>query len=409
MRLVSVHLAGVVGILAILTGCTAPVRVASATATTPVTAARCRPALEPASVILWSCTVAAGGNPLAHELSGIYYDHVSSTLWAASDDVDRRAPARLLQFALSPAPTMALRGVLSLTRQRPPVGRPAPAWQLEGLAPVLADGRWTGAFFVASERDEWSPAVASQIYRCTSNGDCVIAFGMPRQFESPASGQARSGIVDNQGLEGLTISPDGARLFASLERPLIQEAAATDRRARVRLVEFDPNQFTPLRQYAYELDPLPLNVSVPEGAPGVSEILAVSTTELLVLERSFSAACGNTIRLFGVTVDPSLALPANQPIADAIVLRKRLLLDLNDEKHAFDDPKLASRLENFEGMTFGPPLPDGAPTLLLVSDDNLRGDQITALVGLRMAALPTAAARRWRDGDPPVCPVQASR
>jgi len=44
-------------------------------------------------------------------------------------------------------------------------------------------------------------------------------------------------------------------------------------------------------------------------------------------------------------------------------------------------PRLAN-LENFEAMTFGPPLADGRRTLLLLSDNNCSDTQVTALVVL---------------------------
>ena len=50
-------------------------------------------------------------------------------------------------------------------------------------------------------------------------------------------------------------------------------------------------------------------------------------------------------------------------------VRKRLLLDVNAVKGL--PPELdVPAFDNFEGMCFGPTLPDGSRTLLIVSDDN---------------------------------------
>ena len=76
---------------------------------------------------------------------------------------------------------------------------------------------------------------------------------------------------------------------------------------------------------------------------------------------------GIEIKLFAVSLaglpdvaelDPpaSLALPTAQ---------KTLLLDFAD---------LGLPLDNFEGMAFGPPLPDGRRPLFIVSDDNFNPD-----------------------------------
>ena len=49
-------------------------------------------------------------------------------------------------------------------------------------------------------------------------------------------------------------------------------------------------------------------------------------------------------------------------------MRKRLLLDLDD---------LGIPLDNVEGLTFGPRLPDGRQSLVLVSDNNFAATQFT--------------------------------
>jgi hypothetical protein len=371
-------------------------------ATGATNVATCRPARQPMSAIVWSCVIPPGADPIVHGLSGIYYDRASSTLLAASDDDETYAgdPARVLRFQLEATPAVTLRGVLSLTRPGVANGRGnARTWQLEAIAPVIEGGAWTGSFFVGTEHDALQPDLSSQIYRCTAAGACEPAVQIPREFTS-SSGAA--GLRDNEGVEGLSVSPDGGRLFAAIERWLVQEAPGSGERGRVRLLEYALDAGgAPLQQYAYALDPPAAGIA---DVPGVSAILARSRDRLLVLERSYAPACGNTIRLYEATLDPTRALAAGQRVTDATPVAKQLLIDLTDAKDAFDQPKLSAALENFEGMTLGPDLPDGSPSLLLVSDDNRRSDQITALVSLRLASLPTQAARRWKDGDLPVCP-----
>ena len=61
--------------------------------------------------------------------------------------------------------------------------------------------------------------------------------------------------------------------------------------------------------------------------------------------------------------------------------RKTLVLDLADVRGL--SPAVPG-LENFEGMGFGPPLPDGSRTLLLVSDDNFSQRQRTTFLLFRL-------------------------
>ncbi len=357
---------------------------------------------------MWSCVIPAADTPSVHGLSGLYYDRTSSILWAASDDQDSypAEPARLLRFRLGPAPSLVFAGSVTLARHvaEDATRAPPPLWQLEAVAPMIEKGAWNHFLFVSTERDTLTPGILSQIYRCTETGLCEPAVTLPRELSS--SDGAHHGIQQNQGIEGLTTSPDGQRLFAAVERPLGQELPLPGERPRVRLLEYalDAPQ-RPLRQYAYTVDAAPAGGT---DSPGVSEILALSTNRLLVLERGYWPVCGNTIRLFEVTLDPSRALPAGQSVLQAQPLEKQLLIDFTDEKGAFDEPKLSATLDNFEGMTSGPDLPDGSRTLLLVSDDNRRREQVTALVSVNLSLLPTAAARHWHDGDRPVCPVAVS-
>ena len=56
-------------------------------------------------------------------------------------------------------------------------------------------------------------------------------------------------------------------------------------------------------------------------------------------------------------------------------MTKTLLLDLSNVQGF--SPELAPSLDNFEGMAFGPRLPDGRASLVLVSDDNFSAAQRT--------------------------------
>lgn len=53
---------------------------------------------------------------------------------------------------------------------------------------------------------------------------------------------------------------------------------------------------------------------------------------------------------------------------------KELLLDLADAG--------LRSVDNLEGMTWGPPLPDGRRVLLLVSDNNFNPAEVTQLIAL---------------------------
>ena len=86
------------------------------------------------------------------------------------------------------------------------------------------------------------------------------------------------------------------------------------------------------------------------------------------------------------------ALLGQQRFEDAPELALRdvaLLSGLNEDELATLSGSLPPRLknlENFEAMSFGPPLADGRRTLLLLSDNNCSDTQVTALVVLAFSA-----------------------
>ena len=217
--------------------------------------------------------------------------------------------------------------------------------------------------------DVWQPVILQVSHDAVVTG--VIQY--PKEFQITADG--KTGLRDNQGFESLTITPRG-RIIAGLEQPLIQDGLGSfDRPAAGRLIEFTPagQTFKPGRQWRYMISPTPRieNFDDPctDGENGLVELLALSDTTLISMERAclisrdgqFSA---NAVQLFAVELISGDA-------------RKRLLLNFEDVA-----PRLSSaltRLENFEGMAFGP-IVNGTRTLLIVSDDNFRKTQKTAFL-----------------------------
>lgn len=220
----------------------------------------------------------------------------------------------------------------------------------------------------------WQPA----LLQVTRDGIVTNVIDFPKEFQ--ITGDGKTGLRDNQGFEGLAITPSG-HLIAGLEQPLLQDTIVTfDRGGNGRLIEFVPSgsTFKPGRQWRYMISPTPRIENFDEicsaGENGLVELLALSETRLISMER----ACL-------VTRDGQFTANAVQLFAVELVegdARKRLLL--NFESLAPRMSSALSRLENFEGLAFGPVV-NGMPTLLIVSDDNFRKTQKTSflLLGMR--------------------------
>jgi hypothetical protein len=124
-----------------------------------------------------------------------------------------------------------------------------------------------------------------------------------------------------------------------------------------------------------------------EPGQNVVEIVTLSESDLLVLERGFVAGEGNTVRIFRVSLrgaedvidEPSLAAPGLEPV------EKELLVDLAAcPESGAESPgdQTNGLLDNYESLALGPRLPGGSRTLLLQSDDNFSAGQVTRVVAL---------------------------
>lgn len=107
--------------------------------------------------------------------------------------------------------------------------------------------------------------------------------------------------------------------------------------------------------------------------------MALSDTAFLVIERAFSVR--PTVRLFRAEIGDATDVLGVPALAGAAVtpMVKTLVADLSTT------PGLEP-LDNIEGITLGPKLPDGRQTLVLVSDDNFSPRQLTQFVVFAMSA-----------------------
>jgi len=315
-------------------------------------------------------------------LSGAYYDPRTQQLYAVSDDRER---PRLVTMDVSveSGVRVTVRSVIAL--QLPHQGRRT--LDAEGIAPAAK-----GRLYVSSEGNAADPnEPAPGIYEYTRQGRFVRSLPLPRRYLGSNDG---SGMRNNAAFEGLTVSPDGRHLFAATESSLRQDGDAPgfERGAVSRVLVYDLPVVGAPREYAYQIDPVPKPPGFDNAAGeiGVAEILALSGRELLVLERGYvqevarrGGRSANSIRIYHVTLTADADVTGRTSLVEsppAAVLKKTLVLDGAAIAPELSRPLRA--LENFEAMTLGPRLADGSPSLMLISDDNFSGRQVTAVVVL---------------------------
>ena len=202
-------------------------------------------------------------------------------------------------------------------------------------------------------------------------------------FELPANmhmHETENGPRQNSVFEGLAFSADHKYLFVSVEEPIYEDgprAGAGDSTAWIRIIKFDTETRKQIAQYAYRTEAVAYP-AIPAGSlkiNGVSAILSAGENKLYVVERSFSTgriAC--TIRVFLADVSEATDVAntnsvQTQPVSKPV--SKKLLINMDD---------LGRYVDNIEGITFGPTLPNGHRTLIFVADNNFSPLQKTQLL-----------------------------
>lgn len=193
-----------------------------------------------------------------------------------------------------------------------------------------------------------------------------------REYPLPAMFAMSSGETGPRGnlvFEGLSFTPDGRSAVVLMEGPLFQDGAAPSLSAGAlsRITVFDRASGQATAQYAYPVEKVQAT-PVPDGAfsvSGATEILALSSTRFLVLERSFSVGVvGNQVRLYEIDTAKATNVLSAATLAGATAVSKRLVLDFESLKAQLGG------IANLEGLTFGPKLSNGHRSLVVVADDN---------------------------------------
>ncbi|MGG2093380.1 esterase-like activity of phytase family protein [Bacillus sp. S13(2024)] len=322
-------------------------------------------------------------------LSGIRYDSKSDTWVMISDDRSSYNPARFynakLDYNLKDFHSVQLTGVNFLKQadgsvypnqtQYATQGGEVPDFESINIDPL------DGSIWYTSEGDR-SLGLNPFVNHATRDGQYLSTLPLPKMFK--VSPTQEIGSRNNLSFEGSTFAPDGKSLWVAMEGPLYQDGPipTTNSGALSRITQYD-RKGNVLGQYAYPVDPIPKAPAPGKYADnGVSEILAVNNHELLTIERSGvqgeDGSFKNYIRIYEVDLNgasdirniDSLQKSKCKPV------KKRLILDLNTLG--------LSKLDNIEGISWGPKLANGNDSLVLVSDNNFNSSQVTQFLAFEV-------------------------
>ncbi|MBD2521927.1 esterase-like activity of phytase family protein [Nostoc sp. FACHB-133] len=314
-------------------------------------------------------------------LSGITYDAKSNLYYAISDDRGQKAAARFytLKIDLSKG-SLKKSGVIpvdvtTLLNENARTFRPSET-DTEGIALTNKS-----TIFISSEGDTAKLINPFIKEFSLSSGKEITTLPIPNKFLPDKAG--KQGIRNNLAFESLTITPDKKNLFTATENALIQDgvAAKPNIGSPCRILQYNLLNSQPEKEFLYQTEPVsPFLNLTGKFASGLPDLLALDNQgHFLSLERSFTGL-GFAISLFQVSleqaddihhIDSLLAID----FKNIKPVQKKLLLDLRT---------LDVLLDNIEGLTLGPKLPDGQQSLILVSDNNFNSLQRTQILAFKM-------------------------
>jgi len=201
-------------------------------------------------------------------------------------------------------------------------------------------------------------------------GEIKDNFKLPDAFNPNSTQKPRH----NGTLEGLSKNYNGNGYWIAMELPFEidgPEPQLEKTNSPVRVTYINSKTKEAEKQFGYLLDPI---AKTPKGnfsVNGLSEILEYDKDKFFIIERSYSSGLGNqgnTIKIFKVDASKATNTLNMKSLMDVNynAATKTLLLDFENLR----DKLTSNSIDNIEGITFGPTLPNGNRSLVLVADNN---------------------------------------
>lgn len=318
-------------------------------------------------------------------LSGIDYDSTQNVYYVISDDRSNINPARFYTFSfdvneykfthfkiLRVDSLRMFNGALYPNAQVKTMLVPDP----EGIRfnPITKEIVWTSEGERIIDQHGNHIITDPSVNIANKVGKLIRGLPIPSQFSmsEQEKGPRRNGVF-----EGLSFANNYRTLFVSMEEPLYQDGDRAHPKAGdywCRIIKYDYNTGKSVAQYAYPLNKVTKRPIPPSGfyVNGISEILALDEQKLLVVERSFSMGhLSNSIRVYLADLSDA------EDISNVPGLKEHSLKNPIKKKLLIDFKSIGKRIDNIEGVTFGPQLPNGKRSIIFISDNNFMGLQKT--------------------------------
>ncbi len=318
-------------------------------------------------------------------LSGLTYDSKRQRLLAISDDRGEYGEPRFYEFKVKLTDDSFQITPLRIQTLKSENGKKFRTGSIDFEGMTLLEN---GQLLISSEGDDRPKnRVMPGIHQYDIDGKWLKNWPIDAKFHFESVGSISKGVRFNRGFESLTSSPDGLTIFAANENTLLQDGVIADERNEgvVRIIRYQNS--AEANEYAYTLEtlPNPSNLETIEGDTGLVDMVAFDQQTLITMERSWNKSTStNSIRLFNVSLVEAEDISGLSSLANRDVKRvkKTPLLDLDTIVSKLH--KDWKKLDNIEGIAFGPTLANGHKTLILVSDNNFSQNQRTLFLAFEI-------------------------
>ena len=223
------------------------------------------------------------------------------------------------------------------------------------------------------------------VFKIDKNGIFLEQFKLPKNLSNIKT------IKHNAAFEASSKSIDQKGFWVAMEGPLNvdgEEPTFSKTSSPIRITYFDKTSKNATKQFAYQLENITKPAKGDINLNGVTAILEYKENQFLVVERTYQNGYGihgNIVRIFDVVIDENSTNTLDidsLKTSKFIPLKKRLVFNFEGIK----DKLTENSIDNIEGITFGPQLPNGNKSLLLISDDNFQvyGKQLNQFILLEL-------------------------
>jgi hypothetical protein len=223
------------------------------------------------------------------------------------------------------------------------------------------------------------------VFKVDENGGFLESFQLPENLSNLKN------IKHNAAFEASSKSIDHKGFWAAMEAPLKvdgEEPTFTKTSSPIRITYFDKTSKKATKQFAYQLEHITKPAKGDVNLNGVTAILEYQKNHFFIIERTYQngyGSYGNVVRIFDAIIDENttniLEIDSLKS-TEFISLKKRLVFNFEDAK----DNLTKGIIDNIEGITLGPKLPNGNQSLILIADDNFQvyGKQLNQFILLEI-------------------------